>query len=213
MGFSGKCNVGLLVVLLWGSLATGTVGQAESEITVLVNDNVGISKAILKQAEVEAARIFRAAGIDITWVECSGRTARADHACGRVPGSNEFELQFVANGRTSSDLVFGLAFLGEDGTGKYSNVFFDRVMDAHHQLDEDVSRLLGTVAAHELGHLLLGSNSHAPAGIMTAVWRPEVLRQMDMGSLQFTPEQATIMRARIQGGRMALASVRASVLK
>jgi hypothetical protein len=213
MGFSWKCNVGLLVVLLWGCLAAGAVGQAESEITVLINDNVGISKAILKQAEVEAGRIFHTAGIDITWVECSGETARAEHACSNVPGLNEFELQFVANGRTSSELVFGLAFLDEDGTGKYCNVFFDRVMAAHRQLDEDVSRLLGTVAAHELGHLLLGSHSHAPAGIMTAVWRLEVLRQMDMGSLGFTREQAMIMRARIQGDRTALVSVRASVLK
>jgi len=35
--------------------------------------------------------------------------------------------------------------------------------------------LWGHVAAHETGHLLLGTNSHAPRGIMRAIWQGEEL--------------------------------------
>ena len=63
-------------------------------------------------------------------------------------------LHIVPTGKTSSDLVFGLAFLDERGVGKYSDVFLDRIEEACAESGADLSRLLGAVAAHELGHLL-----------------------------------------------------------
>jgi hypothetical protein len=119
-------------------------------------------------------------------------------------------LQIAAKGRTSSDLVFGVAFLAQDGDGKYSNVFYDRVERAHSDFGAPVSRLLGAVSAHELGHLLLGSHAHSNAGIMTPVWKEEVLRRMEMGSLLFNSDQATRMRTRIRRGERTLVSMGAS---
>ena len=50
--------------------------------------------------------------------------------------------------------------------------------------------ILGCVIAHELGHLLLGSNSHSDEGIMQPRWDPNQVRQLMMGTLLFTPEQS-----------------------
>lgn len=187
MGFN--CSAGLLViVLLSGNMAAGRVGEEGSEIRVLVNNSVRMSGSVLNHAEQEAARIFRTAGIDIVWVNCPGGFVLASDVCRHVPRSNEFVMHIVANGRTSSDLVFGLSFLGQDGAGKYSDVFYDRVAEAHRESGEDISQLLGTVAAHELGHLLLGSNAHSCSGIMAPVWRKDILRQMEMGNLYFSSE-------------------------
>jgi hypothetical protein len=122
-------------------------------------------------------------------------------------------LHIVPTGKTSSDLVFGLAFLDEDGRGKYGDVFYNRIAEAHHESGANLSLLLGTVAAHELGHLLLGSHAHSYAGVMTPVWRGDVLRRMDMGRLLFTPEQASVMKARIGGQEMSLVSVGGSARK
>jgi hypothetical protein len=199
------CAEFVVIVLLMGNVAAGAVGNGGSEIRVLVNNSAGILVATLNQAQVEASRIFRAAGIEIEWVDCPG-TAVEDDACRRVPGSNDFVLHIVAKGRTSSDLVFGLSFLGEDGAGKYSDIFYDRVQQAHRELGADVPTLLGTVAAHELGHLLLGLHAHSYAGIMAAVWKEEALRNLRMGSLQFSGDQADRMRARIRGGERTMAS-------
>lgn len=55
--------------------------------------------------------------------------------------------------------------------------------------------ILGCVIAHELGHLLLGPNSHSSQGIMQPRWGREQVRQLLTGTLLFTPEQARVLRA------------------
>jgi hypothetical protein len=55
-------------------------------------------------------------------------------------------------------------------------------------------RVLGHVMAHELGHLLLGSNAHAEIGIMRPRWFGQQLRAVERGALFFSPEQALLMR-------------------
>jgi len=204
-----RCAGLAAVVLLWGNMAAGREGNGGQEIRVLVNNTAGVSVAILNQAKVEASRIFRAAGIQIDWVDCP-RTRVKDDACRQIPGSNDFVLHIVANGRTSSDLVFGLSFLNEDGAGKYSDIFYDRVQQAHRDFGADVGALLGTVAAHELGHLLLGLHAHSYAGIMAAVWKEEALCNLGMGWVRFNGDQAARMRARIRGGERMLVRMGAS---
>ena len=51
--------------------------------------------------------------------------------------------------------------------------------------------------AHELGHLLLGSNAHSSTGIMRAHWQGEELHRLSRGSLEFTSEQADHMRGKL----------------
>jgi hypothetical protein len=204
-----RCAGLAAVVLLWGNMAAGHEGNGGHAIRVLVNNSAGVSVAILNKAKVKASRIFRSAGIEIDWVDCPG-TRVEDDACRQVPGSNDFVLHIVAKGRTSSDLVFGLSFLGEDGAGTYSDIFYDRVQQAHHEWGADEPTLLGTVAAHELGHLLLGLHAHSYSGIMAAVWKEEELRNLGMGGLRFSGDQADRMRARIRGGERALVRVAAS---
>jgi hypothetical protein len=187
------------VVLLWGNIGAAQSRQGtDSRITVLVQDSAGIPKTMLNKTETEASRIFRAAGIAVVWLDCSRAYGRVEDACHRTPGPDQFVLHIVAKGKTSSDLVFGLAFLDEGGTGKYSDVFLDRIEQASRESGADLSRLLGTVAAHELGHLLLGSHAHSYAGVMTPVWKSDTLHREDMGCLLFTREQASLMRTRIE---------------
>jgi hypothetical protein len=191
MGFSRRWELVLASVLLWGGVATAH--DCGSQITVLVNDSASVEPSVLRKAEREAGRLFEAAGIEIRWVNC----AETDE-CQRILGPKEFVLHIVHAGNTSSDFVFGEAFLGEDGRGQYSDVFFDRLKQA--QGDVNLALLLGAVSAHELGHLLLGSNSHSRIGIMEPRWKPEGLRNLGMGRLLFTPEQARSMRNRISAG-------------
>ena len=191
MRFKGGWRLALGGVLLWGSIAAAQ--DRSSEITVLVNDSAGVKPSALRKAEREAGRLFDAAGIEIQWENC----AETDE-CRHILGPKEFVLHIVHGGRTRSDFVFGEAFLGEDGRGQYCDVFFDRLQQT--QGDVNLALLLGAVSAHELGHLLLGSNSHSRIGIMEPRWGPEGLRNVGMGRLLFTPEQARSMRNRISAG-------------
>src|SRR5215470_14195867 len=54
-------------------------------------------------------------------------------------------------------------------------------------------QVLGYGIVHEIGHLLLPSMPHSPAGVMRAVWSPEELRLMRSGYLHFPSEQAEAM--------------------
>jgi hypothetical protein len=191
MGFSSRWKFALASVLLWGTVTTAQ--DRSSEITVLVNDSARVKPSVLRKAEREAGRLFNAAGIEIQWVNCS-----ETNECRRILGPQEFVLHIVTGGKTLNDFIFGEAFLGEDGRGQYSDVFFDRLRQA--QGDVNLALLLGAVSAHELGHLLLGSNSHSRIGIMEPRWGPEGLRTIGMGRLLFTPEQARSMRNRISAG-------------
>jgi hypothetical protein len=42
------------------------------------------------------------------------------------------------------------------------------------------------VMAHEIGHLLLGRNSHSVSGIMRGTWGSAELRAIAQGALRFT---------------------------
>jgi hypothetical protein len=189
MGFSSRWGLAWASVLLWGSVAAAQ--DRSSEITVLVNDSADVKPSILRKAEREAGRLFDAAGIEIQWVNC----AETDE-CQRILGPSEFVLHIVPGGKTRSDFVFGEAFLGEDGRGQYSDVFFDRLRQA--QGEVDLALLLGAVSAHELGHLLLGPNSHSGIGIMEPRWQKGSVDKIGKGMLLFTQEQGALMRKRIQ---------------
>ena len=211
MEFMGRSYVAKLGVLLiassWSSVAVaGTHDGSTVQITVVVNDHAGVSAAVLNQAETVASRIFGAGGIEVAWVNCSGGGAQG--ACRVTGGSGEFVLQIVPTGKTSTDSVFGMAFLGQDGSGKYCDVFFDRIAEAHRSFGTDKSQLLGTVVAHEIGHLLLGSHAHSQIGIMAPVWAEENLRNISMGHLLFTREQSFLMKARTGRQDQRLAGLR-----
>ncbi|MBZ5684160.1 MAG: hypothetical protein LAP86_03925 [Acidobacteriia bacterium] len=189
MGFSSRWELVLAGVLLWGGVATAQ--DKSSGVTVLVNDSAGVKPSVLRRAEREAARLFDAAGIEIQWVNCA-----ETEECRRILGPNEFVLHIVPAGHTASDFVFGEAFLGEDGRGQYSDVFFERLKQE--QGDVNLALLLGAVSAHELGHLLLGSNSHSRIGIMEPRWQEDSVQKIGKGMLLFTQEQGELMRKRIQ---------------
>jgi len=193
VGFRTKLATGIACGLLWASIVSAQTDES-SRIKVMVLDSVGISPAVLSRSETEASRIFRRAGVEVRWINCL-KKGEAE-TCHHAPRLDEFMLHIVHGGKTRTDLVFGEAFLGEDGTGKYTDIFFDRIRDAPGPPELDTAQLLGAVAAHELGHLLLGSRAHSSAGIMQPVWEKECLRRIWMGSLLFTREQAQSMQLR-----------------
>ena len=62
----------------------------------------------------------------------------------------------------------------------------------------DASQLLGHVMAHELGHLLLPHGAHSAAGLMRPALDRAQVRAAIAGLLTFTPDQAALIRARLQ---------------
>jgi hypothetical protein len=188
----------IAIVLLCGGVALARVGPSDSiGITVMVNNSVQVPALVLQQAESEAARIFALSGIHIRWHECAPGLG-TDDPCRRVPGKNEFVVHVVRTGQTSLDSIFGAAFVGQDGQGKYCDIFFDRIQETVRTTRTGLGQLLATVIAHELGHLILGSHSHSSFGIMMPHWNQEELQRIAMGNLLFGKEETLRMRTRMQ---------------
>jgi hypothetical protein len=181
---------------------------ADAQVTVSVYNDAQVPTDILARAEQQAASIFSRAGLDVTWLRCthinSGVRAAACNGFD-VPG--HVAVRIIARTASSkSDAAFGVAFLAPDGTGRYSDVFWKRAQRLHANSNVDLAGILGSVIAHEMGHLLLGSNAHAISGIMRAHWESDELHRIAMGTLMFLPEQSKRMHARIATVESALIS-------
>ena len=114
--------------------------------------------------------------------------------CASFAWPTRLAVRIAPRSLSSAGEVFGVAFLSDEGTGCYSDVFYDRSMELHSDWNVSLSDILGNVMAHELGHLLLGSHSHSRAGIMRAHWQGEELHRLSRGNLWFTSEQASHTR-------------------
>src|SRR5438067_624574 len=58
--------------------------------------------------------------------------------------------------------------------------------------------VLAHVMAHEIGHVLLGLNSHSSMGIMRGYWQAEEVSALERGRLLFSSQQSRAMRERLQ---------------
>jgi len=170
-----------------------------TRIRITIHNDAGAPKSVLTQAADEASRIFQKAGVDSVWIVCQHTNAGASSPpdCLSRVDLTHVSLRIVPWSAQLGDSIFGSAFLSEKGMGVYGDVFYPSAEKLHNNCDASVSRVLGHVMAHEIGHLLLGTNSHSALGIMRPHWQAEELRQIGMGTLLFTPDQARKMQVRL----------------
>jgi hypothetical protein len=167
-------------------------------IEVRVYDNAGLSTDVEGDALTVASAALAPASIAVIWSRCES----AGPGCG-PPGSRPFLLRVVrARAVEHHDEAVPLGFAYVDaGTGSavLATIYFDRVARLARKAGIDVSTLLGHAIAHELGHLLLASNSHSANGLMRPVWLGDELRRKDPMDWRFTPQDVAAIRANLEG--------------
>ena len=75
-----------------------------------------------------------------------------------------------------------------------ATVYVDRAESVARGAGIDPRRVLGLAMAHEIGHVLLNSNSHAPSGLMRADWSRTELRRQDAAAWSFLETEAAQVR-------------------
>jgi hypothetical protein len=193
----------LLVGLVWSlggldGVAAGATTELGAKVTVGLYDYVAVPSQTLAEAEYEASRMFRKAGVDLVWMKCGpvrNNGAELD-ACEQVGESMRFVVKILPETMAvhlhRPPGVFGMA------VQQFAFIFFDRVQGLCAAERLSLPVMLGYVMAHELGHMVLGQRSHSPSGIMMETARKGALTQAEQGLLVFTPQQAAEMRARLQ---------------
>jgi hypothetical protein len=141
--------------------------------------------------------VLDGAGIALTWLDCGtpGNWVQ-DIGCRDIVFPSHLSVRLARNGRRRTGDVFGESFLGDRGVGNYVCVYVEP-LDASKALDVvNEGDLLGYVVVHELGHLLLGLDSHSAEGVMRGKWDFAALQQAARGTLIFSASEAERMRSR-----------------
>jgi hypothetical protein len=175
-----------------------TAAQDKSpKVYVLVYNYALLTSQLLSRAEEQANQIFRRAGVEIVWVD---QTSLGKHSGHYSLREMDLILRVLPQPRRtlSNRTALGEALPCQLGLDLcIANVFHDRVQQLVQDRIVPMNVALGHAIAHELGHLLLGSNSHDDSGLMQANWNRRELERAARGKLQFTAEQAGLIRMQV----------------
>lgn len=198
----------IVICSVMGS-AQESFGQNQP-VNVSVFSDVQIPEEILALAEQRASQIFSSAGVDVVWINCiRGPSTIPDQGCSRTYGPRDLVLRITTHvSSATSDAAFGVAWLAADGSGRYADVFWTRAQELRTDSNADLGRILGSVMAHEIGHLLLGVNSHSVSGLMQARWGGGALHHIVTGTLLFSPAQGAQMRTHLLSASVAIVTAR-----
>jgi hypothetical protein len=194
---TGTLRIVLLATLLVSLLGTAAAAENDPHLNVIVRFSADLTPGIVTDAEKSATHVFDKAGVTVQWMNCPARAGEfVDANCDVPPAPTDLVLHIVPGSQRSSDSVFGVAFV-TGSAGAYADIFFDRVQRVHDQ-DRNVSiaALLGSVFAHEIGHLLLGEHSHSRDGLMVGQWHLDQLNRIGKGNLFFDSRDAHRLRVR-----------------
>jgi|SRR5690348_3472181 len=209
-------TLSVVISLCWVSEAVAQTSDKKTEtpvIVIWVYNYARIPKHMMARAEGEVQKILRAAAIHLDWVECptSAEEVKVHPVCQDRMSNAELGLTILPTARGVADAYvdkdFGIAQVFNDGTfGHYAYVFADRVRYRAQMEQISETQLLGSVIAHEFGHLLLRSSTHTGHGIMRMRWDRNDLKDLTWGQLKFPREEAetihaeALLRLRSAGG-------------
>jgi len=194
-------RIGIAAALLGSLFSHGAVAgpkQADTiRLSVSVFNDAEVRPFVLATAQRRAEIVLAEAGVEVIWLDCGtpGHWATGT-GCSALAYPTHLSVRLAKDGTHRAKDAFGESFLDDRGEGNYASVYMAPLASSKALGVVDEGNLLGYVIAHELGHLLLGENSHSPEGVMRAVWQFEDLWQAAMGRLLFTATQAERMRAR-----------------
>lgn len=182
------------------------------EITVRVYDYSVVPEGIARRAKAEVERIFAEAGVKVNWAVCpvSAETMPGDPTCHLRPSSTDIRLNFLtaemAKEIAPEYIKFGAAFPLKSGFGNLAAVFPERISEfaASHGAPEAL--LLGHFIAHEIGHLLLGVNSHSKSGLMHVPWSRSQIERAYVGTLLFSRNDVDRIQQKVSARVLAARS-------
>ncbi len=158
-------------------------------ITVRIYNYARIESYRLERTQRRVSEILIGAGFEILWIRCPLCEEERSQYPGCIPeiGPTDLVLKIMPRidmekGGFKKD-AFGLA------AGRNIMISTQRLYDIAQVSEQNCDRILGLAVAHEIGHALLGSDSHSNRGIMCPRWNSNDLQLESRHSAGFTEEQ------------------------
>jgi hypothetical protein len=176
------------------------VGLAAT-IVIRSYNNAGVPVEDLAAARLHTEAVLQQAGLNIVWADCwageRSQTADEDPRCQEpVGGDIVLRLQQTRETDRSKFVSMGFSLVKTEGATPFlSTVYVDRAKSVARVAGTDPRRVLGLAIAHEIGHVLLNSNTHSTAGLMRADWSRSELRREDKAAWHFLEAEAAHVRS------------------
>jgi hypothetical protein len=144
-----------------GMLAEGVLAIS---LVVRIYDGYHVPEDHLAKARTTVAGILmKGAGVGVTWPACPCLTPVA---------AGELVVRIAAASPASPPGALGFSLIDVGNrTGTLATVYADRVQAMAALAGVDHGELLGRVIAHEIAHLLIGTNDHSARGLMRGGWK------------------------------------------
>jgi hypothetical protein len=191
----------LAIVTMTLFAAAAAAAEVDPDMQVVIRT---YNAARLPEGDVEAAvgtatAILKSSDLESTWRGCEDAFVRnAAHPCAAPLGVNEIAVRIVrmttdADYRGELSLGYSLVDTATH-SGKLATIYLDRVAWLANAAGVDRTTLLGRAIAHELGHLLLGTNAHSDSGLMRALWSCADLQRNDGNDWTFAAADTQALR-------------------
>ena len=196
---------GTRAVLLIGAAAAASASAVAvcEKVYVRLTDFANVSAKLRAEAEGSVQRVFRRAGLDVSFVKCE-TALRWLAKCGKPAGGRDLWLQILKDrpkNVAGDSTGFAVLVPSERLSDSYAAVSFAMVDAMAREMNVPIADVLAAAIAHELGHLLLRTSSHGRTGIMKRRLDPEQVGLMGQGALLFTDAEAAAMTARLRPAR------------
>jgi hypothetical protein len=190
-----RLTLALLGAAVWVSSAPLAAARRIT-ITVRVYHTAGLLPEVEQEALAETETLLRSALVDVRWRKCTGPANERHTTCDALPGPSELTLRILGEKPVSQETpgALGDAVVIRCAGGVLATVYYDQVEWMANEAGAETARLLGRVAAHELGHLLMRSTSHTPRGLMRPNWTLTEIRLNRVVDWTFTRQDADAMR-------------------
>jgi hypothetical protein len=175
------------------------------DVTVGIANIVAAPSGVIKHAQEVANRVLHSAGVTAQWVSCPG------------PGMGIKDYPDCPLHLSPSHVVikFGHPFERKDGfrithfaftTGFQVTIIYEQVEQAALKAEIAAGSVLGMIMAHEIGHVLLGDDSHSSTGVMRPQWRPKDFVHGSPADFRFTSGQVKQIHAVLEKEALEIAA-------
>jgi hypothetical protein len=213
MFYSPKLSCIFPLFVLFGLLVSGSCAKTRNNpnnlsICVRIYDRAHVPESELSNARSIADNVLQQAGIHVHWQDCTRSSGQGFLTCDPHYAPTDIQLHLVPQLEKVVPRVgqsaLGISLLSENGQPAIlAYLDYSRLGRLFASTAFKVQELLGLAVAHEIGHLLLGPNSHSDSGIMRAPWRRRDLERGSWEQFLFTRDQAKQLRAAVQARHKA----------
>jgi len=175
--------------LIAGILAAGITAYAHdsrpADVTAYVSGD-NLSTSVDSGARATVTWVFARVGVRLAW-------KAGDPKPGAASGSPvTIRIRFTKGAPADASrnaLAYALPF----GEGVTITVMYDRIREAAQESRREQA-ILAHVLAHEISHVLQGTNQHSETGLMKARWNGQDYDAMQQKPLEFTSFDVTLIQ-------------------